>query len=309
MNKKRHFQVLHAIVVLSIMAILGVWFQNCGGSNNDSKAKFDSVPTPTPSPIVSPTPNTNSPTPTPTPMTPTPTPVLRSFCDGNMAASGEWSVKWGGNSASAELPNSRACSGVSSSLKINNPKNFGDSNGLTTWTAASMSRVHDGVSKRNLDVSFKIPTQSLTHFNHIGVFSVFDNDGVEFGRLGGAIFKDKLYVEFQSSTCGGAPENLFNPVDLRNSSGTLISLSANHWYRLHTQIKQSNTSKLEVKAILTDLDQGGIILASSTYTSTCIPSWYLKNTNRFLIGGAWLPPTGTSSTSFEVIFADASLVW
>lgn len=211
------------------------------------------------------------------------TPTQTIVCEPIMnLSSGKWSQRWGAVTAAAIEPLVHACSGGTgkSGRLTTSPHGTTSAAGIEWFTSTP------GASRRNADVSFRVP--SFRNWNHLAAMAAFEPPSpplsVGFGRIGGAVFQNQLYVEFLSREGWGcdSPEILYNPVTIPGGG-----LQTNHWYRLDAQIKRLSGGEYEVKTLLLDLQQTGaptIASTAKTFPASCMPGWYSGTTTRWLIG-------------------------
>jgi hypothetical protein len=167
-----------------------------------------------------------------------------------------------------------------------------------------------GSARRNADVTFKVPTAAdFLNWSHVAAFPAYypdlgTGDPNAFGRIGAAVFKDKLYVQynkFDGVGCGAGNPNLFP------ASGVTIpgGLQANRWYRLDSQIIPQPPNGLQVWSVLHDLSVGNVIVASYTqvFPTSCTPPWFTSATNnRWAVGMISAAPNLLTTTYFDDFF-------
>lgn len=287
---------------LLLFVSMSVFF-NCGKSNTSVLSRklasngngpefpiFPETPTPsstsTPTPKPSPTAKPSSPTPTPTPRPATPTPVPTPICD-NSVNTTNWPIfhSWGQSSTSTLSPPVTACTANSVS-RILEEKILATGDGTDTYVSAITHKLpHPGVTKRTADYSFMIPAGSLPNYNHVGAMAAFDP--VSFSRIGAAVFRNELAVQFTDPICNGngSAQHLSQNVPIPGE------LQPDHWYRIHTLIN-GTPGQLEVKLWLYDLDPYKS-LAYTTLKTSCVPSWYNSPNLNFIIGFTATSPVGT----------------
>jgi hypothetical protein len=156
-------------------------------------------------------------------------------------------------------------------------------------SALQFASGNPGTTLRNADVSFRA---NMGTFNHILSAAAYDSASI--GRIGTAVFRDKMFIQFNRTeyptasnpgTCN-RPDvppgtNVFPP----NGVALPRALKGNRWYRVNSQIRLTSAG-LEIKGILQDLENGAAIVQSVTeyFPASCIPSWYNSSSNSFAVG-------------------------
>ncbi len=223
-----------------------------------------------------------------------------SVCHNNMVQSGDWTARWGTMSQNGAVsPPYNGCGAGVTSL-LSDPTNEINRFGKVIWTLGTISYPRMGYMKRNFDISFLIPAAALTDFHHVVVAPSFNNASM--GRIGAAVYRDKVAIEIYDPACFGQ-NSLFAPINLNDGTND-IDLQGEHWYRLHTQIKDLGNAGLQVKGILVDMATTATI-GTTTFGVTCIPGWYRGGSNSWLAGATSQTNPGTT-TDLQINFADAS---
>ncbi len=243
------------------------------------------------------------------------TPQLSSVCDSNLSTTGGlWTRRWGKwFDATVEPSVHPVCNGSSlsngkSALIVTSSTNNG--------VAMEWYKNTPYPNLRTAEVSFMIPSSSFAGWNHLALFPAYRRPitGEPYtvdvlGRIGADIFHDagnagRIVIQFQKYTdnldmngqpagCDSSSNNLFNFSPI---SGGFY---AGRWYRLSAQIVQRNDMGLDIAGTLKDLEQSGTpIIAQTSYSapSTCTPSWYNSQENRWMFGVLDTDPTRTIDT-------------
>lgn len=214
----------------------------------------------------------------PTETTQTPTPNDQT-CVYDPGVSSSFFPRWGGLSSSSDHPGLKACGSGNFTTYLDQPQVFDNKDGTITAVSAMASSEQPGNMLRNTDISFKVPAEGWTFFNHFGVFPAFDEGSLD--RIGGVAFRNSLSLEVISQECS-------NPYVTATIPG---GLKGDRWYRAHSQIRKISEYQLEVKLRLYDLEDNSA-LASIDSIVDCVPSWYQKDSAKWLFGTTSLTFSG-----------------
>lgn len=215
-----------------------------------------------------------------------------SICDHDMFNSEEWTVRWGNTVHSPYIPPVVVCPGTKTSALLQNPQpEVLGSN--VVWSLGLMSQTRPGFARRNADVSFAISKASEKAFDHVSAFAAYYDPYV--ARIGASVDRTHLYVEVSDAPCFG---NLTRFKEVLIPGG----LKFEHWYRIHTQVRDLGKAGIEIKAFLSDGHERKVI-AETDIVLACVPSWYRTENNRWLVGAS-AENDGQSKPALAVMFAD-----
>lgn len=205
-------------------------------------------------------------------------------CDPNIRTtlqSGNWYPRWGYFAYSFFAPPIHYCySDPYSGFLTTGDKNAS----VLVWNAGA-----PGAKSRSANVSFMVP--NLTNWSHLATFAGWDP--ATLGRIGAAVFRDKLFVELvYSGDVGCNGTNLF-PMSGVAIPGGIVAL---RWYRINSGISKLDDGRLSVKVGLQDLARGGLTIATANYTfpASCTPPWFTSSNNRWAFGILGLAPRVTT---------------
>ncbi len=180
--------------------------------------------------------------------------------------------------------------GTWSSETVNPPIHFCSENGRSAriTTTSNVNAVYlesvltvAPINERHAELSFMAPDYSK--WNHLAVFPASEHG---LGRIGTAIWRDKLWVQYNpTNDVGCLGTNLHGGENIPGGG-----LQANRWYRVSVQTNRVGNT-LEVSVQLFDLEVPGyypngsyLIGTSVAFPSECFPTWYDGDIGRLSFG-------------------------
>ncbi|HEY8515383.1 MAG TPA: hypothetical protein VIS07_07710 [Candidatus Binatia bacterium] len=127
---------------------------------------------------------------------------------------------------------------------------------------------------RRLDVSFRIPAEHASVWNHAAAFAAFDDSDDVFRRVGGAVFESMLTVEVVDPAC--PVEQLLAAVPIPGG------IAPERWYRLLTDVESGADQTLVRVALFAHESRAQ--LAATQVALPCPLPWaaYAKTAAAFL---------------------------
>ncbi len=215
------------------------------------------------------------------------------LCVQNLQDPNEFVNRWGEAGPSSNVPSLFHCPGDNkTTTRLMRPKLVLTDDFNKTWVSAIMSAPREEFILRSSKFSFMIPSTAFRYWNHLANHTSFDE--ASFDRVGAAIFKDRLVVQFSSAEC--APdESLLNSVPIPGG------IQANRWYSTAATTKIQN-GQFAVNVQIFELASEKLI-SQTSYSTNCIPGTLTKPGLHWFIGSAALAPKWIVP-NFEAVIAD-----